>query len=79
MLTFKVKLNSIDRVKDFVNIMSKQPFDVDIVSDRYVINAKSIMGIFSLNLIEPKEIRAFVDNDDVAETFKNAISDFIVE
>ena len=79
MLTVKVKLNSIDRVKAFVNIMTKQPFDVDIISDRYVINAKSIMGIFSLNLIEPKELRAFVDNDEVAETFKKEISEFIVE
>ena len=79
MLTVKVKLNSIDRVKAFVNIMTKQPFDVDIISDRYVINAKSIMGIFSLNLIEPKELRAFVDNDEAAETFKKEISEFIVE
>ena len=79
MLTVKVKLNSIDRVKAFVNIMTKQPFDVDIISDRYVINAKSIMGIFSLNLIEPKELRAFVDTDKAAETFKKEISEFIVE
>lgn len=79
MLTVKVKLNSIDRVKAFVNIMTKQPFDADIISDRYVINAKSIMGIFSLNLIEPKELRAFVDTDEAAETFKKEISEFIVE
>lgn len=79
MITVKVNLNSIERVKAFVNIMAKQPFDVDLVGDRYVINAKSIMGIFSLNLIEPMELRAFVDTVEAAETFKKEISEFIVK
>lgn len=79
MFSVNVNLNSIDRVKSFVNIMSHQSFDADLVSDRYVIDAKSIMGIFSLNLTEPKELRAYVTTDDEFETFKEEIKDFIVE
>lgn len=79
MFSVNVNLNSIDRVKSFVNIMSHQSFDADLVSDRYVIDAKSIMGIFSLNLTEPKELRTYVTTDDEFETFKEEIKDFIVE
>lgn len=79
MFSVKVNLNSIDRVKEFVNIMSHKAFDADLVSDRYVIDAKSIMGIFSLNLTEPKELRAYIATDDEFEKFKTEIKDFIVE
>lgn len=79
MFSVKVNLNSIDRVKAFVNIMSHKAFDADLVSDRYVIDAKSIMGIFSLNLTEPKELRTYAATEDEFETFKTEIKDFIVE
>ena len=50
MKTVDISLNSIDKVKSFVNDISKFDFDFDLVSGRYVIDAKSIMGIFSLDL-----------------------------
>ena len=50
MKTVKISLNSIDKVKTFVNDITKFQSDFDLVSGRYVIDAKSIMGIFSLNL-----------------------------
>lgn len=50
MKTVKISLNSIDKVKSFVNEITKFDFDFDLVSGRYVIDAKSIMGIFSLDL-----------------------------
>ena len=50
MKTVQISLNSIDKVKSFVNEISKFDFDFDLVSGRYVIDAKSIMGIFSLDL-----------------------------
>lgn len=50
MKTLKISLNSIDKVKAFVNEISKFDCDFDLVSGRYVIDAKSIMGIFSLDL-----------------------------
>ena len=50
MLTVKISLNSIDKVQSFVNDLTKFDSDFDLVSGRYVIDAKSIMGIFSLDL-----------------------------
>ena len=56
MKTVQISLNSIDKVKSFVNDISKFDFDFDLVSGRYVIDAKSIMGIFSLDLSKPMEM-----------------------
>ena len=53
MKTVKISLNSIDKVKSFVNDITKFESDFDLVSGRYVIDAKSIMGIFSLDLSKP--------------------------
>lgn len=53
MKTVQISLNSIDKVKAFVNEISKFDCDFDLVSGRYVIDAKSIMGIFSLDLSKP--------------------------
>ena len=64
MKTVQISLNSIDKVKSFVNDISKFDFDFDLVSGRYVIDAKSIMGIFSLDLAKPLE---FVVHDDGAK------------
>lgn len=53
----KIFLVTIERVKDFVNEVSHLECDVDIVSGRYVIDAKSIMGIFSTDLSKPVNVR----------------------
>ena len=56
MKTVHISLNSIDKVKAFVNEITKFDNDFDLVSGRYVIDAKSIMGIFSLDLSKPIEL-----------------------
>ncbi len=56
MKTVHISLNSIDKVKAFVNDITKFDNDFDLVSGRYVIDAKSIMGIFSLDLSKPIEL-----------------------
>ena len=53
---FNITLGSISDVKDFVNIVNKYSFDVDLTSGRYVVDAKSIMGIFSLDLSKPIKV-----------------------
>ena len=53
MKTVQISLNSIDKVKSFVNDITKFNNDFDLVSGRYVIDAKSIMSIFSLDLSKP--------------------------
>ena len=56
MKTIKISLNSIDKVKSFVNDITKFDYDFDLVSGRYVIDAKSIMDIFSLDLSKPIDL-----------------------
>ena len=63
MKTVKISLNSIDKVKSFVNDITKFDVDFDLVSGRYVIDAKSIMGIFSLDLSKPIDLNIHADND----------------
>ena len=53
MKELKIMLNTIEDVKDFVNITNRYEFDCDLVSGRYAVDAKSIMGIFSLDLEKP--------------------------
>ena len=67
MKTVQISLNSIDKVKSFVNTITKYDNDFDLVSGRYVIDAKSIMGIFSLDLSKPIEldIHAGSNIDDI--------------
>ena len=66
----QIKLNTINEVKEFVNIVLQCPYDVDLVSGRYIIDAKSIMGIFSLDLTRPIDLEADIDSDDVEELLK---------
>lgn len=61
-MTAKIMISSINDVKNFVNIVNKYDFDIDLVSDRYVVDAKSIMGIFSLDLTKPIGIEAHTDD-----------------
>lgn len=62
MTKLSIKLSTINDVKDFVNIVTMCDYDVDLVSGRYSIDAKSIMGIFSLDLEKPVELQAHVDD-----------------
>ena len=67
MKTVQISLNSIDKVKSFVNEITKYDNDFDLVSGRYVIDAKSIMGIFSLDLSKPIDLNIHADTnlDDI--------------
>ena len=75
MKTVKVNINTINDVKNFVSIVSRCDYDVDIVSGRYAIDAKSIMGIFSLDLSKDLELK--IHSYDCAD-FLDDIKDFIV-
>ena len=66
----QIKLNTINEVKEFVNIVLQCPYDVDLVSGRYIIDAKSLMGILSLDLTRPIDLEADIDSDDVEELLK---------
>ena len=62
MKALNITLKTINDVKDFVNIVNKYDFDVDLSTGRYVVDAKSIMGIFSLDLSKP--IKVEIQTDD---------------
>ncbi len=76
MKSVMIMLATINDVKNFVNIVTKYDFDVDLVSGRYAIDAKSIMGIFSLDLSKPIKLEAHTDN---ADAFLADIKPFIVD
>lgn len=64
MKTVQISLNTIDKVKSFVNEIVKFDFDFDLVSGRYTIDAKSIMGIFSLDLTKNITLNIIADDED---------------
>ncbi len=78
MKSINIKLDSIEKVKKFVHIVATVESDLDLVSNRYTIDAKSIMGIFSLDL--SKELKLVVGNDDEAtfQEVKEKLADFVV-
>ena len=61
--TIQISLNSIDKVKSFVNDITKFDYDFDLVSGRYVIDAKSIMGLFSLDLSKPIDLNIHAEEN----------------
>ncbi len=71
-----VMLGTINDVKKFVTVVSQCDYDVDLISGRYAVDAKSIMGIFSLDLSKPIKLEAHTD--DASEFFAQ-IKEFIVD
>ncbi len=77
MKTVTITLNSIDKVKNFVNDITRFDSDFDLVSGRYVIDAKSIMGIFSLDLSRP--ITLNIHNDEEIDTILDALKPYLCQ
>ena len=76
MKSVKISLRMAESVKNFVNIVSKYPYDIDLHSGRFIIDAKSVLGIFSLDLSKPIVLEIYEDNcSDLLEELK----DYIVE
>ena len=63
-----ISLTQVSQVKHFVELVAKAPDDVDIVSGRYTVNAKSMLGIYSLDLSKP--IQVLIYSDDCGELKK---------
>ena len=77
MKTVKISLNSIDKVKSFVNDLAKFDADFDLVSGRYVIDAKSIMGIFSLDLSKPIDLN--IHAEDNVEQIMTVLKPYLIQ
>ena len=79
MTNVKVKLASIQDVRNFVDTVTKFNIDIDLSSGRYVVDAKSIMGIFSLDLLNPINLTALTDDADEEKALLEALKPVIVE
>ena len=64
MKSANIRLSLVENVNKFVNIVSKYPFDMDLRAGRHVVDAKSILGIFSLDLSRPIALEIYSDDCD---------------
>lgn len=76
MYEVEVLLNSIDKVKNFVSITAKFDAEMDLVNGRYTVDAKSILGIFSMDLAKPLIFRVYEGKENVSDILK-AISQYV--
>ncbi len=73
-----IRLLSINDVKEFVNAACAADYEIDLVSGRYTIDAKSIMGIFSLDLTKPIEMHLHTDDEEKGNAFLEKVKDYLV-
>ena len=71
-------LSTIERAKKFNSIALSFEEDIDLIKERYVLDAKSILGIFSIDISNPVNVKIHTDNDEVSEKFYKSILEFIV-
>ena len=76
MKTVSISLDTVEKVKGFVNTLAPLDGDFDLISDRYVVDAKSIMGIFSLDLSKPLTLK--LHDKDVADRVLPLLKPYIV-
>ncbi len=76
MHSVQVSINTVDKVKAFVGAVSQFEYDFDLVSGRHVVNAKSIMGIFSLNLGKPLLLN--INTEENTEAVMDVLSTYVV-
>lgn len=77
MTRYQIMLHSVQDVKDFVHFANRFPFDFDLVSGRYVVDGKSIVGIFSLDLSNPIDVLIYTTNPNLE--LIDGIKKFLVE
>lgn len=77
MKKISVNLNDSTLIKAFVNIINKYPFEMDLRSGRYLVDAKSILGIFSLDLSKPIDLEILSDDTTEINKLLDEIKDFI--
>lgn len=75
MKNLTIQLSSIQDVREFVDVVTRYDMEIDLTSGRYIVDAKSIMGIFSLDLMKP--IGMTIHSDDCTDLL-NAVSKFVI-
>ncbi len=78
MTEFYVRLHAVSEVKQFVTAASLIPVDIDVISGRYTVDAKSILGLCSLDLDRPVQVRVYGEASD-GQQFRESVSNLIAE
>ena len=78
MTEFYVSLHSINDVKQFVTSASMMRVDIDVISGRYTVDAKSILGLCSLDLDKPVLVRVYGEDAD-GQSFRGAVEKLVTE
>ena len=76
---YKIKLDTIDKVKKFIGIVDSFENDIDLISGRYLIDAKSIMGVFSLDLTKPLDLLIHDANNSDITRLEKEVEEFRVD
>lgn len=64
-----ILIDNVTKIKEFNNLTLKFPCDIDVISGRYIIDAKSLMGLFSVDLSKPVEVRFDEEHEDLARLY----------
>lgn len=72
----RILLNSVQKVKNFVLIAEVFESDIEVISGKWIVDGSSIMGLFSLNLLEPLLVRIDSDNQEEIESFYRVMEEF---
>ncbi len=76
MITRSIKFTSVNQIKEFVNLTMAQPFDIDLMVGRYVVDAKSILAVFGLDLDSEVTIGIHASEDESTE-FLGKVSKYL--
>lgn len=77
MITYNIKIKDINNVKDFVQIVSEAPFEVNLQCRRYVVDASSIMGVLSIDISNRLELHMETNNEAEAKAVVDKLGDLI--
>lgn len=75
-MEFQIKLSTVEQIRSFIDKVERYNFPVDLKEGRYIVDAKSIMGIFSLDLLQP--ITLIAETDESNQAFKDDMKAFMI-
>jgi len=75
-MEFQIKLSTVEQIRSFIDKVERYNFPVDLKEGRYIVDAKSIMGIFSLDLLQP--ITLIAETDENNQAFKDDMKAFMI-
>jgi len=78
MKKIQIKLVTIEDIRNFVNILAKYDIDLDLQQGRYTVDARSLMGIFSLDLLKPVDFAINSEDENILNSVLNDVKDWIV-